>query len=133
MGPFLGMRFFIISATKWSAGKRLVEQLQYDMLRFMSTEAARAILADYKSMATRAIVSPFWALTWYEVQIVVIPQQEQDNGSEPTPTKHKKTPQASNQEQSTIHHAHTQQAKKALSAAASMEGNKKKTHLACQD
>jgi hypothetical protein len=32
MGPFLGMRFFIVSATKWSAGKRLLEQLQHDML-----------------------------------------------------------------------------------------------------
>jgi hypothetical protein len=52
MGPFLGMRFFIVSATKWSDGKRLVEQLQHDILRYMSPEAGQAILADYRGMVT---------------------------------------------------------------------------------
>jgi hypothetical protein len=140
MGPFLGTRFFIVSATKWSAGKRLLEQIQYDMLRFMSPEAARAILADYRNMTTKAIVSPFWTPTWYEEQIVVIPQQDMEREPESTPTKRKKTPQVSksigntskNQEQSIIHHAHTQQANKALSAAASTEDDKKIAHLTSQ-
>jgi hypothetical protein len=101
MGPFLGMRFFIVSATKWSAGKRLVEQLQHDMLRFMSPEAGLAILADYQNMATKAIASPYWSLTWYEEQIVVIPEQEQDKEAEPAPTKRKKTPQATNNKSNT--------------------------------
>jgi hypothetical protein len=140
MGPFLGMRFFIVSATKWSAGKRLVEQLQHDMLRFMSPEAGLAILADYQTMATKAIVSPYWSPTWYEEQIVVIPEHEQDKEAEQTPTKRKKTPQATNNkrnafnsnDQSNTHHAHTQQANKVLSAAASTEDTTKMAFLASQ-
>jgi hypothetical protein len=45
-GPFLGMRQFIVAATRWSAGRRLIDELQHDMLRFMSPEAAKSILED---------------------------------------------------------------------------------------
>jgi hypothetical protein len=138
MGPFLGMRQFIVAATKWSAGIRLIEQLQYDMLRLMSPEAWRAILADYNGMARKAIVLPNRSPTWYEEQIVVQPQEETE--PESSPTKRKKTPEISNntsqnsnqKAQKTIHHAHTQQMNKVLSAAASTEDAKKILLLSTQ-
>jgi hypothetical protein len=106
----------------------------------MSPETGLEILADCKNMATKAIVSPYWSPTWYEEQIVVLPEQEQDNKAEQTPTKRKKTPQDTNNktnasnsnDQSNAHHAHTQQANKVLSAAASTEDTKTMALLASQ-
>jgi hypothetical protein len=91
MGPFLGIHQFIIAATKWSAGIQLIEQLQYDMLRFMSPEAGRAILADYNGMVRKAIVSPYWSLTWYEEQKLYNHRKRQSqNQIQPNERKHRK-------------------------------------------
>jgi hypothetical protein len=66
-------------------------------------------------MVTKDIVSMHWASTWYEEQIVVIPQEEKDTETEYNSTKRKAAPQPSKstsnnkrqQEQTKIHHAHT--------------------------
>jgi hypothetical protein len=67
-----------VSATKWSEGKCVIEQLQYDMIRFMSPEARQAILLDHMRMVNKAIVSPFWSPTCYEEQIVAAPQEDKE-------------------------------------------------------
>jgi hypothetical protein len=104
----------------------------------MSPEAGRAILLDYRAMETKDLVPPNLSSTWYKDQIVAIPQENVDNDKESTSAKRKKTPQpmkntsnnSKQKDQSNIHHAQTQQANKALSAAASTEENKKIAVLA---
>jgi hypothetical protein len=39
MGPFLGMRLFIVTTKRWSAGKRLLGQVKHDIIKYMTPEA----------------------------------------------------------------------------------------------
>jgi hypothetical protein len=37
-----------------------------DMLRFMSPEAAKAILLDYNTAFRKSITAPYWTRTWFK-------------------------------------------------------------------
>jgi hypothetical protein len=63
MGPHLGMRQFIVPTKKWSAGKRLLEQVKYDMLQFMAPAVGKATLPNYEEMVRKAEKSRKWAPT----------------------------------------------------------------------
>jgi hypothetical protein len=48
MGPFMGRRLFLTTTNLESAGKRLLEYIKSDMLRYMTAEVGTQILPDYK-------------------------------------------------------------------------------------
>jgi hypothetical protein len=122
MGPFLGTRLFISPAKLECAGKRLVEHLRSDMMRFMTEDTAKAILVDYQEYGNKARATAPWAATWFEKQIITTQNKEDLEHQEEPQGKRKKTVTTTNQrslkdDQSNTHHAHKQQATKVLSEA----------------
>jgi hypothetical protein len=118
MGSFLGRRMFLTTMKLESVGKKLLEYIKLDMLRYMTTEVRRAALLDYNEQAKKTAT---WKPTWFEKQIILL-QQIETKEEEPQ-GKRKKTQQPtkqtkSEQNQTWIHLNHTQQATKILSAAA---------------
>jgi hypothetical protein len=121
MGPFNGTRLFITPEKLECAGKRWMEIIQSDMLRYMTAKAASAILTDYKEFQQKAQLTPVWKPTWFEKQIIL--SQDKDEQEQEPQGRRKKTTVINNestqkQEQTNIHIAHKQQATKVLSEAA---------------
>jgi hypothetical protein len=81
MGPYLGRRLFILSAELVSAGSRLLETLQVDILRFMTPVAGNAILNNYQETAQKMQRTNPWRPTWFEKQMLTIKQEEKEGGS----------------------------------------------------
>jgi hypothetical protein len=75
MGPFNGTILFVTDAKLECAGKRLMELIQSDMVRYMTAKAASVILTDYKEFQQKAQSTPVWKPTGFEKQII----QSQDN------------------------------------------------------
>jgi Fe2+ transport system protein B len=138
MGPFLGMQQLIEVATRWIAGNCLIDKLQHDMLRFMSPEAAKSILVDYNTMFHKSITALYWSLTWFEKQIIIAPKENNEESNNNTKRKKMIQTQMTNNKcnkqmaPTTIHHNHTQQATKVLSASATTEDSKRVAQLASQ-
>jgi hypothetical protein len=98
-----------------------MEHIRSDMLRYMTVEAANAILIDYKDHQQRAQSTPVWKPSWFEKQIIAT-QNKEEQEQEPQ-GKRKKTAVNNNdliqkQEQTQIRMFHKQNANKALSEAA---------------
>jgi hypothetical protein len=120
MGPFNGVRLFIVKTKLASAGRRLLEHIHYDMLRFMTPASGAAVISEseYQPMTEKESTKLPWSPTWYEQQIVA---NHMETATEnPSSGKRKKTNQPTNTtgsetETSMVHHAHTQEATKILS------------------
>jgi hypothetical protein len=82
MGPFLGTRLFLSSTKLECAGKRLVEHLRSDMLRFMTADAAKAILVEHQENVNKARTTAPWAATWFEKQTIITQKNEEQEQQE---------------------------------------------------
>jgi hypothetical protein len=71
MGPYNGTRLFIIKDKTASAGKRLLEHIHYDMIRFMSQAAGQSVIADFSNMQRKSSSKTSWAPTWFERQMAL--------------------------------------------------------------
>jgi uncharacterized lipoprotein YehR (DUF1307 family) len=135
MGPFLGMRLFIVTTKRWSARKRLLRQVKHDIVRYMTQEAGQMILEDYRELRQQAMTSVPWAPTWFESSVPTINEEEQDE-KEPTGKRKKENParnyEPHEQSNSTIHYKNMQNANKVLSSAATTEDANKIALLSSQ-
>jgi hypothetical protein len=88
MGPYLGCRLFLTTTKLETAGKRLLETLKSDILRYMTSEAGKSILPDYKEHKQKSGTN-IWKPNWFENKIIIA-QQEEAKQEEPQ-VKRKKT------------------------------------------
>jgi hypothetical protein len=122
LGPFLGKRLFVLPSKLATAGSRLLESLQVDILRHMTPAAGNACLENYQEKAQKMqSVSP-WKPTWLEKQILTMkPEENEGNQHGGKRKKTSATTTESTKDTSNIHHSHTQNATKVLSEVASTE------------
>jgi hypothetical protein len=60
LGPLLETHIFITKTHLEGAGKRVADEIKYDMLRFMTAEAAKKILLEYTELTTSDKKTPPW-------------------------------------------------------------------------
>jgi hypothetical protein len=131
MGPIKGVRLFIIRDKFASVGKRLLEHIHYDILRFMSQETGEAVISRYHEMVHRATISRPWQPTWYERQLTSTKDEQEE--SEPTGKRKKTNPpnaKIATPESTVTHHTDTQKATKILSNAAAQEEHQGQKEMA---
>jgi hypothetical protein len=132
MGPFLGRRLFLTTSKLESAGKRLLDYVKSDMLRYMTTEAGRNILPDYNEHARKAPTT-VWKPTWFEKQIVARAKQAETTEEKPQGKRKKiqmeNSPTKPKQDLIDTYHKRAQQATKVLSEAAMTNEEKRMLKL----
>jgi hypothetical protein len=74
LGPTNGTRQFIVSSYLEKVAKDLLQNLQYDMLSYMTEESGRAIIPNYEDKVMEAAENPIWEPNWFEEHIVPISQ-----------------------------------------------------------